>query len=464
MKKPDIYLYNSLSKQKEQFVPLVANEVSMYVCGPTVYDYVHVGNTRPVVVFDTLRRLFEYVNYKVTYVSNYTDVDDKIIERAAENNTTEHELSEFYIAAFEDTLAALNAKKPTFTPRATKHINGMLKFVETLIKRGFAYEKDGEVFFRVQKVDDYGTIANIQLDDLQAGARISENEKKEYVHDFLLWKKTDTGLKWDSPWGAGRPGWHTECVVMINDIFNKPLIDIHGGGFDLKFPHHTNEIAQSEAYAGTTLANVWMHNGFINLNNEKMAKSTGNFISAKDFISEHGGSALRLLLLSSHYRSPVNLSEDIITNSKNELLKMKRTLLSLKRYLAVNEFNSKNETLLAAFIAALADDLNTPNALSEVYALIKEANILLRNPKNNGKEISEIYHALSIMLSVLGLDLGVKDFSEEDIELLKDYENARINKDFAQSDALRAILIERGIFEWLKKNRERKLPTVVITF
>ena len=447
MNNPDIYLYNSLTKNKEKFVPLEKGAVSMYVCGPTVYDYVHVGNTRPVVVFDTLRRFLIHLGYDVTYVSNYTDVDDKIIERALKEGKSEVEVSSFYIDAFEKTLAAVNAQKPTYTPKATAHIPGMLTFIQTLIDKGHAYAVDGEVFFRVRDITDYGEIANISLSELQAGARITENVKKEYVHDFLLWKKTTDGIKWDAPWGSGRPGWHTECVVMINDIFKRPLIDIHGGGFDLKFPHHTNEIAQSEAYAGTKLANVWMHNGFINLNNEKMAKSTGNFISAKDFIEKYSGSALRLLLLSSHYRSPVNLSDDIIINSQNEIHKMQRTMKGLNRALALNPCAAKDDMLLSKFNLELCDDLNTPNALSEVYALIKEANILLRNPDKNKEEIAKINNALTIMLDILGIDLDVKKLDENDIKLLKDYENARKNKDFAQSDALRAELQKRGIFE-----------------
>ncbi len=445
MSKHDIYLYNSLTKQKEKFIPLVENNVSMYVCGPTVYDYVHVGNTRPVVVFDTLRRFFEYLGANVTYVSNYTDVDDKIIERAQAENVSEEKISTFYIEAFIHTITQLNAKMPTFTPKATEHIPGMLHFIDTLIKNDSAYINDGEVFFRVNKVHEYGALANINLDALQVGARVSENSKKEYAHDFLLWKKTDTGISWDAPWGKGRPGWHTECVVMINEIFKKPLIDIHGGGFDLKFPHHTNEIAQSQAYAGTNLANIWMHNGFINLNNDKMAKSTGNFISADDFINEYGASALRLLLLSTHYRSPVNLSAEIISNSQNEILKLERTMAALKRFMALEGSDTKDSALLDNFIAALADDLNTPNALSELYALVKDVNILLRDATKNSQIISEKYHAITAMLDILGLKLNVKDLTKSDIKLLKDYENARKNKDFAQSDALRIELQKRGI-------------------
>lgn len=442
-----IYLFNSLTKQKERFVPMIEGKVSMYVCGPTVYDYVHVGNMRPVVVFDTLRRFLTYMDYDVTYVSNYTDVDDKIIKKAQDTKQTEAEVSAFYIHAFETSIAKLNALPPTMTPRATEHIGSMIRFIDTLIEKDYAYANDGDVFFRVNHVQSYGELSNVSQDDLQIGVRIEENTKKEQPNDFLLWKKTsDEGIKWISPWGQGRPGWHTECVVMINDIFGKPQIDIHGGGFDLKFPHHENEIAQAKAYANSSLAHYWMHNGFINLNNQKMAKSTGNFISANDFINEYGASALRLLLLSTHYRSPVNLSADIISNSQNEILKLQRTLQTLNRFIALNEIDSHDDTLMNGFIEALADDLNTPNALSELYALIKETNILLRSPKNNEGKIVALGHTIKSMLDILGLDLGVKTLSEEDVEVLKEYESARANKDFSRSDELRNELVKRGIF------------------
>lgn len=442
-----IFLYNSFSKQKEEFVPLRKGEVSMYVCGPTVYDYVHVGNMRPVVVFDTLRRFFEHVGYKVTFVSNYTDVDDRIIEKAQKLQQKEREVSEFYIAAYEDSVRKINALTPTFTPKATEHVKSMINFVDVLIKKGAAYENDGEVFFRVSSVPTYGALSNVTQEELYSGARIDTNPKKEHPNDFLLWKKTDDeGIKWPSPWGEGRPGWHTECVVMINDIFGEPLIDIHGGGFDLKFPHHENEIAQAEAYANKGLANYWMHNGFINLNDQKMAKSTGNFVTAKDFIEKYGATSLRLLLLSTHYRSPVNLSEEIIENTNNELVRLQRTKQALVRYLALNPLTEKDDALLAKFDEDLADDLNTPNALSELYAVAKELNILLRNPKNNTEKLAEYAHAFNVMLNVLGLDLGVSDLSKEDTNLLKEYENARKNKDYAKSDALREELKKRGVF------------------
>ncbi len=446
MKKIDIHLYNSLTKQKELFTPLKSGQVSMYVCGPTVYDYVHVGNMRPVVVFDTLRRFFEYVGYKVIFVSNYTDVDDRIIEKGLASGQSEKEVSDYYIKAFDKSIAALNAKRPTFAPRATSHVESMIDFIKVLIEKDAAYERDGEVFFRVRAVKDYGELANISQEDLQVGARVEENLKKEQPQDFLLWKKTeDEGIKWDSPWGAGRPGWHTECVVMINDIFGTPLIDIHGGGFDLKFPHHENEIAQAKAFKNTTLARYWMHNGFINLNNQKMSKSAGNIVTAHDFLEQYGATSLRLLLLSTHYRAPVNLSEEIISNTQNEVDKLRRTMLAMKRYFALNPLVSEETFSLENFEKALSDDLNTPNALSELYGLVKDANIALRNPKDKSLELAKYYNTFNLMLDVLGVDLGVANFTKEDVNLLKEYENARFNKDYAKSDELRIKLQKRGI-------------------
>lgn len=445
MKDINVYLSNSLTKQKELFVPIKKGHVSMYVCGPTVYDYVHVGNMRPVVVFDTLRRLFMALGYQVIFVSNYTDVDDRIIDKALHSEKTEVSISEFYIDAFVDSITKLNALLPSFTPKATEHITAMKHFIDVLVKKDAAYVAEGEVFFRVNKIDKYGTLANINQVDLQTGARVDENSKKENPNDFVLWKTTDKGIKWDSPWGEGRPGWHTECVVMIQDIFKASLIDIHAGGFDLKFPHHENEMAQSLAYQNTTLANYWLHNGFINLNNQKMAKSTGNIITAKDFINEYGGAALRLLLLSTHYRAPVNLSADIITNSQNEVRKMKRTLSALKRHLALFPSDKKDKQMLSTFLETLANDLDTPNALSHLYNMVKEGNLALRSKEIDDDLVSKIHYALVQMLDILGLNLEVKDLTKDDVIVLKDYENARKNKEFSKSDTLRDELIKRGV-------------------
>ena len=322
----EIKLFNSLTNEIENFVPLKKGEVSIYTCGPTVYDYVHIGNLRPVVVFDVLRNLFEYLGYKVIFVSNYTDIDDKIINKALSEGVSEEVISNRYIKAYEENVKELNANVPTVTPRVSESIEEIIDFISVLIKKGGAYENDGEVFFDVTKDSNYGELSHVNPDELEHGSRVEENAKKKHPGDFLLWKKTSEGITFSSPWGEGRPGWHTECVVMINKTFNKPLIDIHGGGFDLKFPHHENEIAQSRIYGGTHLANYWMHNGFINVNNEKMSKSLGNTLTGNDFINKYGGNVLRLLLLSSHYRAPLNVTEEVIESSENRLKELKIVL------------------------------------------------------------------------------------------------------------------------------------------
>lgn len=446
MQNIDVFLFNSLSKQKEKFVPLNAPHVYMYVCGPTVYDYVHIGNMRPVVVFDTLRRFLLALGYEVVFVSNYTDVDDKIIKKAIEENKSEQEISEFFIKAYEKSVSEVGALPASNNPKATDYIQGMIHFIERLISKNAAYVVGNNVYFRTENSKDYGALANINTSDLLVGARIEENKQKENSTDFLLWKQTSEGIKWDSPWGKGRPGWHTECVVMINEVFKRPLIDIHGGGFDLKFPHHENEIAQSKIYSGTSLASFWMHNGFINLGNEKMSKSTGNFITAASFLEKHNGLTLRLMLLSSHYRAPVDINESIIENTNKELDKITRTARTLNVFIALNKLElNKNEKLLKPFYNALADDLNTPNALSELYEIIKKINILLRQNPVNSTEISHFASAFFAMLDTLGLVVNLPKITEEDLALISRYEEARKAKDFAKSDELRAILQVKGL-------------------
>ena len=318
----EIKIYNSLSNKIEKFESLEPNKVSMYVCGPTVYGYPHIGNMRPVVVFDVLRRFFEYVGYEVTYVSNFTDVDDKIIKEAKKEEKTEKELTEFYIFEFKKTVNLIGSKLPNITPKVTEYINAIINYIDNLIKLDAAYEVNGDVYFRVTKIKDYGSLSGINVDDLIVGARIDENSNKESPLDFALWKKTTEGINWDSPWGRGRPGWHTECCVMIDTIFPRHYIDIHGGGYDLKFPHHENEIAQSEATHGNKIAKYWMHNAFINFGNEKMSKSLGNVVYAKDMIAKFGGPVTRLVILSAHYRQPVNFTEDTVNASIQEINKM----------------------------------------------------------------------------------------------------------------------------------------------
>ena len=306
-------LFNSLTNKKEEFVPIKEGEVSIYVCGPTVYNYVHIGNTRPMIVFDILRRTFEYLGYKVTFVSNFTDVDDKIIKAAKEEGISEKELTDKYIKAYEDVRRGLNLLFPTYAPRVTETMQPIIQFIEQLVKDGYAYEVDGDVYFRVTKIKEYGMLSGIKIEDLIAGAseRVEDNDKKESSTDFALWKKTDEGIQFDSPWSKGRPGWHTECVVMINDIFENGYIDIHGGGQDLKFPHHENEIAQSIACHHHPIAHIWMHNQMININNQKMSKSLGNVLWAKDLLEQLGCNVYKWLMLSTHYRNPLNFTDDV---------------------------------------------------------------------------------------------------------------------------------------------------------
>ena len=441
-----INFYNSLTNKVEEFVPQVEGKVSMYVCGPTVYGYPHIGNMRPVVIFDTLRRFLTYVGYDVTYVSNFTDVDDKIIKAAKEKGISEKELSEFFTEVFKQNTKDIGSMIPNITPKVTEYIDAIIAYVDNLVKIGAAYEVDGDVYFRVSKIKDYGSLSGINTEDLIAGARVEENSKKESPLDFALWKKTDEGIKWDSPWGKGRPGWHTECCVMIDTIFPSHYIDIHGGGYDLKFPHHENEIAQAEATHGNKIAKYWMHNGFINMNGEKMSKSIGNIISAKDMIEKVGGIVTRLVILNTHYRMPVNFTDDTVKAAAQEVNKMSMAYKQAALALQVNGYNLQSgKANMDNFINALADDLNTANALSELYNVVKETNQLLRTRPVDYDKLLNNFKTLTDMFYCLGLDIKYVELSDEDKALYKEYNLSKENKDFARSDELRKVLIEKGI-------------------
>ena len=441
-----INFYNSLTNKVEEFVPQVEGKVSMYVCGPTVYGYPHIGNMRPVVIFDTLRRFLTYVGYDVTYVSNFTDVDDKIIKAAKEKGISEKELSEFFTEVFKQNTRDIGSMIPNITPKVTEYIDAIIKYVDNLIKIGAAYVVDGDVYFRVSRIKDYGLLSGINTEDLIAGARVEENSKKESPLDFALWKKTDEGIKWDSPWGKGRPGWHTECCVMIDTIFPNHYIDIHGGGYDLKFPHHENEIAQAEATHGNKIAKYWMHNGFINMDGEKMSKSLGNIISAKDMIEKVGGIVTRLVILNTHYRMPVNFTDDTVKAAAQEVNKMTMAYKQAALALQVNGYNLQSgKANMDNFINALADDLNTANALSELYNVVKETNQLLRTRPVDYDKLSNNFKTLTDMFYCLGLDIKYVTLSDEDKSLYKEYNLSKENKDFAKSDELRKLLIEKGI-------------------
>ena len=442
-------IFNTLTNKKEEFKPLREGEVSIYVCGPTVYNYVHIGNTRPMIVFDVLRRTFEYLGYKVTFVSNFTDVDDKIIKAAKAEGITEKELTDKYIAAYEDVRRNLNLLFPTYAPRVTNTMDAIIKFIDNLVKSGYAYEVDGDVYFRVSKIDEYGQLSGIKIEDLVAGAseRIDENDKKEESTDFALWKKTDEGIRFDSPWSKGRPGWHTECVVMINDIFEGGKIDIHGGGQDLKFPHHENEIAQSMACHHHPIAHTWMHNQMINIDNQKMSKSLGNVIWAKDMVAELGCNVVKWFMLSSHYRNPLNLTEEVLNSVKKEVAKVDNVIKSVSLYLQVNHIANENYNKAAVdgMVGALEDDLNTSLALTKILDQVKKLNLAFRQKEKNDKAIAIEYQTLLKMTAVIGVVFEPRKLNAAELEIYQAWLEAKQNKDFETADKLRTQLIEKGI-------------------
>ena len=443
----ELKFYNSLSNSLEDFKTLEDKKVSMYVCGPTVYNYPHIGNMRPVVVFDTLRRFLTYLGYDVTYVSNYTDVDDKIIKAAKQEGKSEKELTDFYIKEFEKTVKGIGSQIPSITPRVTEYIDKIIAYIDNLVKIGAAYEKDGDVYFRVEKIKDYGALSGINVEDLRVGARVEENSQKESPLDFALWKKTDEGIKWDSPWGKGRPGWHTECCVMIDTIFPRHYIDIHGGGYDLKFPHHENEIAQSEATHGNKIAHHWMHNAFINFGNEKMSKSLGNVVYAKDMIAQYGGPVTRLVILNAHYRQPVNFTDETVKEAEQVILRMQMAYKQAALKLQSNniDLNEGKPLFINKFLEALANDLNTSNALAELYNILKDINQQIRTKETDFVLLNNLFKTLTDMFYVLGLDINYVKFDDEISSLYKEYLLSKENKDFAKSDEIRKILIEKGV-------------------
>lgn len=440
-------LYNSYTQTIEPLKPIEPGKVSMYVCGPTVYNEPHVGNARPIVVFDTLKKALQLQGMEVMFVSNYTDVDDKIIKTAIEQNVSEKEITDRYIEAYNRVRRDLHADLPDVAPRVTETMDEIISFIQKLIDRGAAYQVDGDVYFRVMSDHTYGELSHQKMEDLMVGARIDENTKKENPLDFTLWKKTDQGIQWDSPWSKGRPGWHTECVVMIQDVFQKSLIDIHGGGLDLKFPHHENEMAQCRMCSSTPLANMWVHNGMINIQNEKMSKSLGNVWWAKDLIRDHGGNVIRWMMISVHYRAPLNLSAEAIETSKKELQKIqtayKQAIVKLQLENAPEV--EADPQMMQEFIDALNDDLNTPNAISVVYEVVKTINQTLRSRPMPTEKLASSTKALETMLSVLGIELDAIHLSEEDRKMYRDWRKAVKEKEFAVADSFRSKLQEKGI-------------------
>lgn len=444
-------LFNTLTNKKEEFKPIEEGKVSIYICGPTVYNHAHIGNTRPMIVFDVLRRTFEYLGNDVTFVSNYTDVDDKIIKAAKAEGITEKELTDKYIKAYEDVRAGLNIEDPTYKPRVTETMPEIIDFIQALIDKGYAYEVDGDVYFRVTKVKEYGMLSGIKVEDLIAGASDRtlsiDDKKKESTTDFALWKKTNEGIQFDTPWSKGRPGWHTECVVMINKLFKDGKIDIHGGGQDLKFPHHENEIAQSMAYNGHPIANYWMHNQMINIDGEKMSKSLGNVLWAKDLIVEFGCNVFKWLMLSTHYRNPLNMTDDFIAGVRKEVSKVENATKNASLYLQVNHVPAhdyKKETV-DAMVNALEDDLNTSLALTQVLDQVKVLNQVMRVREKDNDVVATEYATLVKMGDVLGFLFEGTKLSEEDIALYEQWNAYKKEKNFDEADRVRKELTERGI-------------------
>lgn len=447
-----MYIYNSLTNKKEKFTTLEPNKVKMYVCGPTVYNYIHIGNARPVIFFDVVKRYFEHRGYEVTYVSNITDVDDRIINKAKEEKISEKEVAEKYKAAFINNVKDLNCLDYDINPSVMEYMDEIIAFIKELQDLGYAYEVDGDVYFSVDKISSYGELSNQQTENLEIGARITEHHKKRNPLDFTLWKKTDEGIKWDSPWGLGRPGWHTECVAMIHNTIG-PIIDIHGGGTELKFPHHENEIAQSLAKSNTTLAKYWMHNGSLMVNNEKMSKSLGNFILINDFLAKYDYRVLRLFMLSTHYRQPLNYTQEAIENIKNEVDKIEASLKSLQYKLDFHDYlkddkESVENEYIKMFNEAMDDDFNTANAITVLMTLIKEVNKVTRKQEFIQEELEymlELYYTYKKIIQVFGIDFSIMRLNDEIKDLIREREEARKLKDYAKADEIRAILIGKGI-------------------
>lgn len=450
-----IKIYNTLTRKKETFKPLEENKVKMYVCGPTVYNYIHIGNARPAIVFDTVRRYFEYKDFEVDYVLNFTDVDDKIINAAKELEEEVPEVAERFINAYLEDVGALGVKKATHHPRVMNTMDEIIDFVKVLIEKDHAYEAGGDVYFRPRGFEGYGKLSHQSVDELRAGARIQVGEKKEDPLDFALWKKAKDGeIAWESPWGEGRPGWHIECSAMVKKYLGD-TIDIHAGGQDLTFPHHENEIAQSEAMTGKTFANYWMHNGYINIDNEKMSKSLGNFVLTRELIAQHDPRVLRFFMLSVHYRHPINFTEELLESAKNSLNRIETAYHNLEHRketsldLANNEeeWVEKIANLNLQFELEMDDDFNTANAISVLFDLAKEANIYLNEPQTSTIVIEAFQESIADLLEVLGISIQAEaELLDEEIEaLIEERNTARTNRDFARADEIRDILKDQEI-------------------
>lgn len=430
-------IYNSLNDKIEEFIPLNEKQVNMYVCGPTVYDDIHIGNARPVIFFDVLKNYLTYLDYSVNYATNITDVDDKIIEKAIKNNTNPKEIATKYTEAFLSVIKPIITELPLYMPHATNYIDAMISFIKDLISKEFAYVTKSGVYFRITKIKDYGAISNQTIENLIQGSRIEVIEDKENALDFALWKFTNDEFTYLSPWGAGRPGWHTECSVMINELFEGP-IDIHGGGFDLKFPHHENERAQSIAHNNHGLSKYWMHVARLDLDNAKMSKSIGNVIKVKDLYKDYQPEVFKLMMLAHHYRQPINYSDDLIKQYQTVYVRHQNTLNKMKFKMLYNNVNivEIDHKMHGEFIKYMNDDINTPNVFTVINELIKTI---------NQNEDPRSYNTVLKIYEVLGVNLNLNDYTEEDIKTYDKWQDARNNKDYKKADELRNELMEKAI-------------------
>ncbi|MFV0440330.1 MAG: cysteine--tRNA ligase [Lachnospirales bacterium] len=447
-------VYNTISKQKEEFIPIEDKKVKMYVCGPTVYDFIHIGNARPIVVFDTVRRFLTYKGYEVNYVSNFTDIDDKIINKAAIEGVSSSEISNRYIDEVMIDMEKLNVLPATKHPKVTEEVDGIIEMITTLIDKGFAYEVNGSVFFDAVKYENYGKLSKRNIDDLLSGARIEINTEKKNSVDFVLWKPAKDGEPfWKSPWGDGRPGWHIECSVMAKKYLGN-TIDIHAGGEDLVFPHHENEIAQSECANSATFAKYWLHNGFINIDNQKMSKSKGNFFTLRDIVENYSYNEVRFFLLSGHYRSPINFSRELMDSSKKGL---ERIINGVEKLQMIKENSSVTgadeevkvecDKFLQVFDDKMSDDFNTADAISVVFDLVKYSNI---KADTMSKETAHLLlNTINVILDILGVkpvrEVESNISEEEILQLIEDRKKAKKEKDFARADEIRNYLFEKGI-------------------
>lgn len=460
-KEMPLKIYNTLTRKKEEFVPLKKGEVGMYICGPTVYNYIHIGNARPFIIFEVVRRFLKFKGYRVKYIQNLTDIDDKMINNAKKLKIKVSELAEKFIQEYFIDADSLNIERADVHPRATEHIKEIIELVKGLEEKGYAYEIDGDVFFDVSKFKDYGKLSGQNIEELKDGARVKIDERKKEAIDFALWKRAKEGEpSWQSPWGQGRPGWHIECSAMSMRYLGKTF-DIHAGGSDLVFPHHENEIAQSEAYNNQQFVRYWMHNGYLYLNNQKMSKSLGNIMKVRDICQKYKGEVIRYFILSAHYRSPLNFSEEQLQQAERSLQRLGNAIFNVKHLLKQDKFKKSkdkdDESILEKrreseqkFIEAMNDDFNTPVALSQLFGFSREINIYLNSPGLKNKEVIE--ETLKFYQELAGKILGIlEDFDreesfEQEIEkLIKEREEARKERNWVESDRIRNKLQEKGI-------------------